>query len=56
MIGYKAAIFEKNMQMVIIQLNLVKAINAKLSQLNELEQMMLDKINEEREAILRGME
>ena len=36
------------MQMVIVQTNLVKSINSKLSQLNELEQLMIDKINEER--------
>jgi hypothetical protein len=34
--------------MVIVQLKLVQAINTKLSQLNELEQSMIEKINEER--------
>ncbi len=55
-INYKTSLFDKNMQMVIVQLKLVQAINTKLSQLNELEQSMIEKINEERQAILRGVE
>ena len=55
-ITYKPNIFDKNMQMVIVQLKLVQAINAKLSQLNQLEQSMIEKINDQRQAILRGVE
>jgi uncharacterized protein (UPF0335 family) len=55
-INYSLASFEKNISMALVHSNFTTAIFNKLRELGELEQQMIDRINEEREAIMKGME
>ena len=55
-ISYGMLTYEKNIQMTLVHTKFVHAISDKLGQLVLLEQQMVEKINQEREAIMRGME
>lgn len=41
--------------MSLVHSKFIESINSKLTQLLEIEQTMIEKINEEREAIIKGM-